>query len=100
MAACCVLHNICEIHSDAFDDAWIEPDNESDQNQPVALNTFTIGNTPDGREVREGLIEYFHFIQLMIFLAFSLIQFLFVVYNVCYLSVYMYINNDNNSYCI
>ena len=24
IAACCVLHNICEIHGDTFDDQWME----------------------------------------------------------------------------
>ena len=23
VAACCVLHNICEVHGDAFDDDWL-----------------------------------------------------------------------------
>ena len=32
VAACCVLHNICEIHGDDFDEDWIEPD----PNQPAA----------------------------------------------------------------
>ena len=42
------------VHGNAFDDAWVEPDDESDHNQPVAL-TSTNSNTPDGREVREAL---------------------------------------------
>ena len=24
VAACCVLHNICEVHGDAFDEQWVE----------------------------------------------------------------------------
>ena len=24
VTACCVLHNICEIHGEAFDDNWLE----------------------------------------------------------------------------
>ena len=24
VAACCVLHNICEIHGECFDDSWME----------------------------------------------------------------------------
>ena len=24
MTACCVLHNICEVHSESFSDNWLE----------------------------------------------------------------------------
>ena len=27
VAACCTLHNICEIHGDEFDQQWLEPNN-------------------------------------------------------------------------
>jgi len=30
VAACCTLHNICEIHGDAFDESWIEEHEEGD----------------------------------------------------------------------
>ena len=57
VAACCVLHNICGIHGDAFDDDWIEFDvNSENENQPA---TSTNSITTDGRQVREALIEYF-----------------------------------------
>ena len=52
VAACCVLHNICEIHGDDFDEDWIEPD----PNQPAAPAD---GNTAGGNEVRETLMQYF-----------------------------------------
>ena len=54
VVACCVLHNICEIHGDNFDEDWIEPDNESDPNQPAAP-----ADTAGGNEVRETLMQYF-----------------------------------------
>ena len=56
MAAFCVLHNICEIHGDDFDEDWIEPGDQSDPNQPAAPAD---GNIPVGNEVRQTLIQYF-----------------------------------------
>ena len=26
ISACCVLHNMCEIHGDAFNDSWLQQD--------------------------------------------------------------------------
>ena len=37
VAACCVLHNICEIHGDTFDEEWL---NGTD-NQSVGTNSST-----------------------------------------------------------
>ena len=55
VAACCVLHNICEVHGDAFDDDWTETDDNT--NQTAATSSTT--STADGLRVREALIEYF-----------------------------------------
>lgn len=30
VGACCTLHNICEIHGEAFDDNWWPNDNDDD----------------------------------------------------------------------
>ena len=30
VGACCTLHNICEIHGEAFDDNWWSNDNDDD----------------------------------------------------------------------
>lgn len=32
VGACCTLHNICEIHGEAFDDNWWPNDNDDDDN--------------------------------------------------------------------
>ena len=58
VAACCVLHNICEIHGECFDDSWMEG---------VHDETFTITNTPcttsqmdSGQDIRQALMLHFH----------------------------------------
>lgn len=56
VAACCVLHNICEVHGDDFNDEWLEDVNE--ESSPDQHSTSTNSNT-QGMEVREALIEYF-----------------------------------------
>ena len=36
ITACCILHNICEIHGDTFDTAWLEElENSSSLLQPT-----------------------------------------------------------------
>jgi len=57
VAACCVLHNICEIHGDTFNDEWMQALNgdsvPSEQETPITKNTR------DGHDIREALVEYF-----------------------------------------
>ena len=31
IAACCVLHNICEVHGDSFNEEWLEESDVLDQ---------------------------------------------------------------------
>ena len=57
VAACCVLHNICEIHGDTFNDEWMQAlDGDS---VPSEQETLIINNTRDGHDIREALVEYF-----------------------------------------
>ena len=30
ISACCILHNICEIHGEAFNEAWLHEVDDSD----------------------------------------------------------------------
>ena len=59
VATCCVLHNICEIHKDDFNDDWmIEQQGDSSQTrqaaQPSNINSTAMANT-----IREALSDYF-----------------------------------------
>ena len=57
VAACCVLHYICEIHGDTFNDEWMQAlDGDS---VPSEQETPIINNTRDGHDIREALVEYF-----------------------------------------
>ena len=50
VAACCVLHNICEIHGDAFDDDWLN--GTDDQN----LETNNL-STVSSNQPTEGAVD-------------------------------------------
>ena len=60
VAACCVLHNVCEIHGDTFNDEWlqdVEAEDIVDGSQHP--NTSTITGSEDSNEIRDALIHYF-----------------------------------------
>ena len=55
VAACCMLHNICEIHGDTFDDEWLQ--DTSEYLSPPEQQTAARNESGDG--VRNALMEYF-----------------------------------------
>lgn len=57
IAACCVLHNICEVHRDCFNDDWLQEVEDSLVQPPNISNSSS--NTTGGNEVRDILMEYF-----------------------------------------
>ena len=59
IAACCVLHNMCEIHHDGFNEEWLQ---EIDHNQPENPPNASAHLTPGtgGDQVREILMDYFN----------------------------------------
>ena len=61
IAACCILHNICEVHQDSFDDDWIQGVEALLQQQSSgqsSVSTQTPSNT-QGDEVQDILLDYF-----------------------------------------
>ena len=56
MNACCVLHNLCEVHGDGFLDEWL-----SEEDQAIATSTATpTNNTPPAAgSIRDALCNYF-----------------------------------------
>ena len=55
VAACCTLHNICEIHGDTFNDEWLTKGTSlADQETAPSAS-----NTDSGNDVRDALVEYF-----------------------------------------
>ena len=60
VATCCVLHNICEIHRDEFNEDWMQCNQDSDQHgtaQPLSISTSR--NTATATSIRDALCDYF-----------------------------------------
>ena len=57
VAACCVLHNICEIHGEHFSEEWME----GVQDDSITVNsTPTTTEADSGQNIRTALMSYFH----------------------------------------
>ena len=56
VAACCILHNICEIHGEEFDENWLLEVREVDINVPVADETDS--QEVIDEDIREILMDY------------------------------------------
>ena len=60
IAACCMLHNICEIHGGVFNEEWLENcETDEDGTQPTTTTNTSTSSSPDGDEIREVLMSYF-----------------------------------------
>lgn len=58
VAACCVLHNICEIHGDEFNNQWLQEIEEALPSSSTPPSTCTYAST-SGTDVIDGLVDYF-----------------------------------------
>ena len=61
IAAACVLHNICEIHREAFNDAWLSEEvSGSTFPQPSTVTHHAVlGNR--AKQIRDTLVYYFNY---------------------------------------
>ena len=58
IAASCVLHNICEVHGESFDDNWVNSKNDAEFEQPDGSHfPRTSTNRPAG--IRDALVRHF-----------------------------------------
>ena len=57
IAACCTLHNLCEVHGDAFDDDWAV-DISSHSNVNPSSTTPLASPGSDAHRIRNALTEY------------------------------------------
>ena len=57
VTAACILHNICEVHGDNFNEAWLTDDGSSFP-QPVSTTTQD-GNNGQPKVIRNALVTYF-----------------------------------------
>lgn len=59
VAACCILHNLCELHGEDFDENWMEPvGGVIDVNAPNNEQCIDGGDTDD--DIREAIMTYVH----------------------------------------
>ncbi|XP_003389375.1 PREDICTED: protein ANTAGONIST OF LIKE HETEROCHROMATIN PROTEIN 1-like [Amphimedon queenslandica] len=56
VSACCILHNVCEVHGEAFIESWMQGVDTS--NQPTTSQSRTVLNN-NAKEIRNTLVDYF-----------------------------------------
>ena len=54
VCACCILHNICQIHKENFNDEWLD---DVDPSASMEETSSTVGGS--GESTREALVQYF-----------------------------------------
>ena len=52
----CILHNICEVHHDEFDEQWL---NVVDESSIPSSSGSTLPSTSTGGSIRNALANYF-----------------------------------------
>ena len=57
VSACCVLHNVCEIHGDHFNVEWLDGVDRNDRISANATSTHAGENSTD---IRSALMAYFN----------------------------------------
>ena len=63
IAACCILHNLCEIHGEAFCDSWMESIQSGDsQEEPAApSHRGNVETLSAAQAIRNNLVHYMNF---------------------------------------
>ena len=59
IAACCVLHNLCEIHGEFFDDNWISGDENERQQPAVQAPAGAHATIAEPLAIRDTLVRSF-----------------------------------------
>ena len=57
VAACCVLHNICETQGDTFDDQWMEGTRR--QERECDTNSTTVQSEENAVTIRKAFMSHF-----------------------------------------
>lgn len=58
VAAACILHNLCEIHGEHFNDTWLQEISDSNYSQPPTV-AIRDGSSNQPKRVRDALVHYF-----------------------------------------
>ena len=56
VAACCVLHNMCEVHGDLFDDSWLKG---TDNCNNTTTADHSLSQPESAANIHEALMLYF-----------------------------------------
>ena len=56
VTACCILHNICEVHQDSFDDQWL--DEEVQESCTTSSTASNIPSSTTAIAIRNALCDY------------------------------------------
>ena len=57
VTACCILHNICEIHQDEFNEEWLE---EVQESSSASSSGGSLPSSSAGVTIRNALADYFY----------------------------------------
>ena len=55
VGACCILHNICQVHGEGFDNQWLEENNQFDSPTDPSPGI----TSSHGDRVRSAITQYF-----------------------------------------
>ena len=56
VAACCVLHNVCEVHGDTFNEDWLEG---IESTTDINITDASSSQTTSGDNIRQAFMAYF-----------------------------------------
>ena len=57
VTACCILHNLCEIHQDSFDEQWLDEEVQASAH-PMSTSAAIIPSSSTGTVIRDALCDY------------------------------------------
>ena len=62
IAACCIVHNICEIHGETYNDSWLQVHAQEYEQPPTQnyLPRSAVASNSTPREIRNALTKYFN----------------------------------------
>lgn len=59
IVACCILHNVCEVHGDTFNNNWLEYIDQyaqPEQSSPPGGSNIATSNSSD---IHDALVKYY-----------------------------------------
>lgn len=59
IAACCILHNVCEVHGDTFNNHWLEYIDQYAQPEQSSPPGGSNVATPNSSDIRDALVKYY-----------------------------------------